>query len=150
MTAKNVVEHMCSLFPGLRVVDAWGEQSLFYNPDGILKRGVYFCTIKEKDGQNDSASFLNRDTIFRMSFGISKKSYTALFGTLPVRPVKSGVINTFTDFTRLNEIMPHPVYGWMAWVCILNPSQEKFKELEPLLRESYALVIKKYKNRKTA
>ena len=147
MTAKDILQNLLSLFPGLIVIDAWGEKSLFYNPEGLLRRGVYFCTIKEKDGENDAASGLDRDNVFRMSFGISKKTYTTLFGLLPVRPGKGGVIAFPTDFTQLNELMPHPVYGWMSWVCILNPSSNKFKELETLLSESYALVINKHKAR---
>ena len=36
----------------------------------ILKRGIYFCTIKEKDGDNDKASNLHRYAVFRVNFGI--------------------------------------------------------------------------------
>jgi hypothetical protein len=37
----------------------WGERGIFYNPDRVLKKGVYVLTIKEKDGENDSASRAN-------------------------------------------------------------------------------------------
>jgi hypothetical protein len=34
--------------------------------------------------------------------------------------------------------MPHPVYGKMYWVCVINPSAETFEAIRPLLAESYA------------
>lgn len=49
--------------------------------------------------------------------------------------------------TQLNTFLPHPVYGWMSWVCILNPNEEQFRRLFPLLDESYRLVVQKYAKR---
>lgn len=144
MTIEEILQHICLLFPDLVVVDAWGEKSVFYNPSGLLARGVYFCTLKEKDGENDSASHLYRENVFRLSFGVSKKTYITLFGAPPVRPAKGHVVNVLADFTQLNQLMPHPVYGWMSWVCILNPSLQKLKELELFLGESYELVLEKH------
>ena len=39
------------------------------------------------------------------------------------------------DFTSSNQLMPHPIYAWMGWVCILNPTEQKFEELKPLIQE---------------
>jgi hypothetical protein len=38
----------------------------------ILPKGIYFATIKEKDGPNDKASELNRANVYRLSTGVSK------------------------------------------------------------------------------
>nr|WP_317368203.1 DUF6194 family protein [uncultured Tyzzerella sp.] len=38
-----------------------------------MKRGVYVLTIKEKDGNNDKSSMLNRDNIYSINVGIRKK-----------------------------------------------------------------------------
>ncbi|WP_370741305.1 DUF6194 family protein [Halomonas heilongjiangensis] len=35
----------------------------------------------------------------------------------------------------------------MSWVCVLNPDKAMIQELEPLLNESYDLVVKKYAKR---
>ena len=43
--------------------------------------------------------------------------------------------------------MPHPVYGWMSWVCVLNPSAETFKTMQPLLAEAYDLAVAKFAKR---
>ena len=45
--------------------------------------------------------------------------------------------------------MPHPVYGWMSWVCILNPTIEYFNSsLKELIDEAYELARQKAKKRK--
>ncbi len=28
------------------------------------------------------------------------------------------------DFSAKDIIMPHPVYAWMGWICMLNPSEQ--------------------------
>jgi hypothetical protein len=42
--------------------------------------------------------------------------------------------------------MPHPVYGRMHWICVLNPSNETFEvKVLPLLTEAYNMAVSKYK-----
>ena len=135
-------------YDGLRVIDAWGEKSFFYNPDNLLKRGIYFCTLKDKDGDNDKASQLNRNGVYRLNFGISKQSFLNLFDSIPKRPAKGSCIKGEYLFTELDKLTPHPVYGWMSWVSILSPSNESWDKIEELLSESYVLVCKKYKAKK--
>lgn len=119
----------------------------FYNPNNLSPRGTYFCTIKENDGENDKASALHRDKVFRFNFGITRPTFLKLFGTVPTRPSKGGVINGSYDFTKLDTLYPHPVYGWMCWVAIINPSEQSFKELETLISESYRLVLQKHQKK---
>ena len=68
-------------------------------------------TIKEKDGANDSSSNLNRDSVFRLNIGISKNTFTKLFNYIPRRPLAGKTIDMSYDFSKLNYLMPHPVYG---------------------------------------
>ena len=49
-----------------------------------------------------------------------------------------GVVQTGHDFSQRDRILPHPVYGWMCWIAVLNPSHETFEEVKPLLS---ALVL---------
>mgnify|MGYP000411843739 CR=1 FL=1 len=56
MQPKNIVEKITNEFSGVVPKASWGETSLFYNPGKLLPNGVYFCTIKEKNGDNDKAS----------------------------------------------------------------------------------------------
>ena len=70
-----------------------------------------------------------------------------ILGNIPARPAAGGVVNTGHNFTELNKVLPHPVYGWMSWVCVLNPDKAMIQKLEPLLNESYDLAVKKYAKR---
>ncbi|MEL7086953.1 MAG: DUF6194 family protein [Planctomycetota bacterium] len=99
---------------GVNVLPAWGERALFYNPGGKLKRGTYFATVKEKDGDNDRASNLDRPGIWRLNIGVRKETFVERFGPTPLRPVKGGVVAGTWDFTQLDTLTPHPVYGWMS------------------------------------
>lgn len=147
MQKEKIADYITNQYQGLVAVNAWGEQSFFYNPEGKLPRGVYFATLKDKDGDNDKASDLSREGVFRFNFGISKSTYEEVLGKGPSRPAAGGVVDTGHDFNQLNTLLPHPVYGWMSWVCILNPDQDAFRSLRPLLDESYELVVQKYMKR---
>lgn len=149
MKYKDIVKIIQQDFVGIVSKTSWGETALFYNPDHLLPNGIYFCTIKEHDGDNDKASKLNRKDVFRISLGISKTTYQNQFGVRPKRPNKGGIIDTKHDFTKLDTLMPHPIYGWMSWVQILNPSIKSFQSLLPLFNESYLNAIIKF-DKKTA
>ena len=41
------------------------------------------------------------------------------------------------DYTALDRIMPHPVYGKMYWICVLNPSAKTFETVRGLLAEAF-------------
>ena len=135
-----------------------GETSLFYNPNGLLKRGTYCFTFKEKDGDNDCSSALNRAEVeYRMNFKITKPTFLSQFNepSLPLRPSKGNIITLKSgrvyDPTVLNTLIPHPVYGWMGWVSIINPSEQSIEEIVKagLLDESYEHAKAGYNKNKT-
>lgn len=142
-----ISNYLLEAFKDLVVMNSWGETSFFYNPNNLEPRGTYLCTIKENDGENDRASALHRDNTFRFNFGISKPTFLELFNSIPSRPPKGGIITGAYDFTELDILCPHPVYGWMCWVAIINPSETSFKVLEHLLLESYQLALKKHQKK---
>lgn len=133
ISAQDMVEQVQARFEGLNLVEAWGEQSLFYNPGNLFSRGTYFCTVKSKDGDNDRASALDRDGVWRLNFGLPNNRFVEIFGAKPARPGKGGVIEGPWDFTTLDQLMPHPVYGWGGWVCVNCPSARTVEKLWPLM-----------------
>jgi hypothetical protein len=141
VSIEEVHAYLTTEFNGLAVKPSWGERACFYNPDGQFANGVYFLTIKERDGANDRASALDRPGVWRMNFGLTKPDYAELFGPRPLRPAKGGVIEGPWDFTRLDELMPHPIYGWMGWVCVLSPTQDTFERCKPILSKAYRKVV---------
>jgi hypothetical protein len=149
MKPSEIVEKTCQELKGVKPKSSWGETSLFYNPGNLLPNGVYFCTIKEKNGDNDKASNLDREGVFRVAIGLLPQTYKKLFGQKPRRPSKGGIISTEHDFTLLNKLMPHPIYAWMSWAQILSPTKEEFEKILPYIKESHSSAVVKF-NKRTA
>lgn len=145
---EQILVYCLDNLDGTVLVESWGENGIFYNPNGTLKRGVYVLTVKEKDGENDKASRLDREGIFRVNLGVRKNTFLKMFGTVPKRPPKGGAADMPYDFTETDKILPHPVYAWMSWICALNPSEETFEKLKPLIREAYEYAKEKHAKRK--
>lgn len=70
ISPNQIIDEIVSKLPGVVPKSSWGETSLFYNPGNVLPNGVYFCTIKDHDGENDTASKLNRDNVFRLAIDV--------------------------------------------------------------------------------
>jgi hypothetical protein len=100
MDIAAITRYIASTFADIHSVHAWGETSFFYNPGRALPRGVYFATLKDKDGDNDRASNLLRADVFRLNIGISTPTYRTLFGPPPPRPAAGGAC------TGRGEIFP--------------------------------------------
>ena len=125
MKPEEILKYCLKNLKDTVLVDSWGEKGIFYNPNHVLKRGVYILTIKEKDGDNDNGSNLDRENVYRVNLG--SMNY---------------------DFTELNKIIPHPVYAWMGWISVLNPSDKTFEKLKPFIQEAYEYAVEKFKKRK--
>ena len=72
MEPKQILDWCLEHLEGTVLVNSWGEAGIFYNPGHVLKRGVYVLTVKEKDGDNDRASQLNRKGVYRVNVGDRK------------------------------------------------------------------------------
>jgi len=71
MIPADITEQICRRFDGVVPRASWGETALSYNPDHLLAHGVYFCTLKQHDGDNDKASVLDREGVFRVAIGLA-------------------------------------------------------------------------------
>ncbi len=147
MDEAAIRAHLAANFAGLQVTATDGATAFAYNPDGAGSAGVYFATLKSKDDANDDVSELDRPSVFRLNLGVTEATYQRLFGPPPPRPGEDGLIETTHDFAVLDRLMPHPVYAYMAWVCVLNPSGATFETVKPLLAEAYALAQSRYVKR---
>ena len=147
MNETSITQYITDTFDGVHPVDAWGDTFFFYNPDRTLPDEIYFATLKSKDDDYDRASNLNRPSVFRLNIGIGKATYRSIFGAPPSRHSGSNAIATGHDFSALDQLLPHPVYARMYWVCVLNPSDTTFQAVQPLLAEAYELAVSKYAKR---
>ncbi len=146
LTIDQIAEYVQRSFPDVIDDFNWGERALFYNPHRQLPKGIYFLTFKERDGKNDHASSIGAGE-YRLNVGISKRAFVERFGHIPERPSAGSTVNSGHDFTKSDVVTPHPVYGWMCWIAVKNPSSETLEDLKPLLAESYQLAIGKFRKR---
>lgn len=137
MHIKDIENYILNNFEDVHPLNNWGEKSFFLNPKKQLKRGTYFTTLKEKDGENDKSSFLDRENVFRLNMGVTKECYLSLFAEIPERPAKGCFIRGDYNFQELNRILPHPIYAWMGWISVLNPDSKIFESCKDLLNNSY-------------
>lgn len=94
---------------------------------------MYVLTIKDKDGKNDKSSKLDRIDTFRVNIGVKKDTFKKVFRFIPSRPSSGCTVDMNYNFTKINEILPHPIYAWMSWISIINPTKSKFEELKPFI-----------------
>jgi hypothetical protein len=143
MKIEELIRYVRFKYPLLNENKNWGERGLFYNPHNQFPKGAYVLTFKEKDGGNDSSSNLNVGNKYRLNIKVSKNTFIKLFETVPHRPAAAQIIKGNYDFTECNKVMPHPIYGWMTWVCVINPTLATIEmmEIQGLFEEAYQSAV---------
>jgi hypothetical protein len=156
MEETEVSRYIINTLKGVDVVVDSGSSFFFYNPDSSLPpdHRFPFVTIVTSDIY-DQFSNLNRPSVFRLNIGIGKQMFRSLFGKPKLPSDRESTAegsdsgddesDSDYDFTALDQLMPHPVYGRMYWVSVLNPTDETFNtKVRPLLAEAYDMVVSKY------
>lgn len=158
MDQRAITQYITDTFAGVDVSTpsegiATGDTFFIYDPDRALepKHQFPFATIVTKDyGDFDRASNLNRPGVFRLNIGVGGETYRSLFGPHPSPPGAAGDVKAGHDFRALDRVLPHPVYAPQSWICVLNPSEETFQTVQPLLAEAYDQAVKRYTARRAA
>jgi hypothetical protein len=143
---QEASQHIASL-PDVVAAQAWGETAFFYNPGRQFARGTYFATIKLADGENDRASDFAGPGVWRLNIGTQRSTFIAMFGQPPARPAKGKCIAGEWDFTRLDTLMPHPVYGWMGWMAILSPEEPTWQRCCVLVKDAHSRARQTFEKR---
>ncbi len=155
MNEFEMSRYVAETFAGVDVVTEAGNSFFFYNPDPSIPPDHMFpwATLMTND-INDQVSDLDRPSVYRLNIGISKATFQGLFGarhrsaTLDRAAQREAALSGH-DFTALDQVMPHPVYGKMYWVCVLNPSDATLETtVRPLLDEAYAMAVDKFRKRR--
>lgn len=137
MTVQEILDTIKAKLANVDIVDDQGNHMIFYNPDPEhVDRRMPFTTIVTNNAY-DTASNLERDSIFRINIGVKQTTYRERFGLLPKPAPDWGLVDTGYDYTQLDQLMPHPIYAAMGWVCVLNPSRQTWEEVLPLIAEAY-------------
>lgn len=110
---------------------AWGD-AFFYNaPDGVMPdRTQPYGTIITKDYPDDESSRLAAPDRFRVNIHVGRDRAAALTATPtdPATPRESATPDVF---------FPHPLYGAMGWVSVVNPADRTDALVVSLLREAH-------------
>jgi hypothetical protein len=140
----SISRYITDTFDRVEVAEASGDSFFMYLPEHEFDPAhrLPFATIVTSDAY-DQFSDLNRPSVFRLNIGVAKETFRALFGAQPFPSDPDDVARSGHDFTALDKILPHPVYGRMFWVCVLNPSAATFATVQPLLAEAYDLSMKR-------
>lgn len=145
MDEASIKNYILDTFSGVEIITVDGNNFYFYDPDpegpGPHDRMFPFVTLMTND-VNDAFSNLSRPGIYRLNIGVSKATYQSLFGADAPQLADH-------DFTALDRIMPHPVYGSMYWVCVLNVGGQSMPKVEALLAEAYSTAVAKYDRKRT-
>src|SRR4051794_19032249 len=129
MDAASIRAYLFQTFHDITVIDA-GESSYFFTDPEQMHP---FATLIASD-EHDQFSDLNRAGVYRLNVGVSKQTFGNLFG---------GEQKEDHDYKVLDRLMPHPVYGKMYWVCVLNPGAETLETVKGLLAEAYEAGMQK-------
>ena len=140
-----IADYIVETLPGVDLVVAPAGDRFFYvDPDRAVdpSRRLPFATIVTSDAY-DQFSALDRPAVFRVNVGVGRETFRRLFGTASASTDEGGGTDRGHDFAALDQLLPHPVYGTMFWVCVLNPSDATFQTLRPLLAEAYDLSLQR-------
>jgi hypothetical protein len=149
MSSASITEYITTTFPDIQIATSDDNSFYYYGPDGEIPERIFpFATLVTND-RYDQVSNLSRPDVFRLNISVSKPTFLSLFDSQPAAPGESGIIDTGHDFTVLDELLPHPVYGHLLWVCVLNPGSATFPTVRTLLAEAYDTAVRKQSNRDT-
>ena len=94
---------------------AWGDHFFYWSPSGEVPTNVQpYATIVTKDYPDDSKSDLDGDGRWRLNIHVGSAEFERLLGEPP---------SDFADrdFSAADVVLPHPVYGSLGWISVVNP-----------------------------
>ncbi|MFF1720226.1 DUF6194 family protein [Streptomyces sviceus] len=104
---------------------AWGDAFFYYAPDGRTPRHTQpYGTIVTKDYPDDTASDLDPPGRWRVNVQVGRAALPELLGQRH-------------DPAEADVLLPHPVYGALGWICVVNPGERTTGTVVRLLREAH-------------
>jgi hypothetical protein len=111
---------------------AWGDAFFYYAPDGQIPRNVQpYATIVTKNYPDDTGSDLDPPGRWRVNVHVDRATFRQLTGEEPrslTRP---------RNYAATDVVMPHPFYGELGWIAVVNPGDRSTDTLVQLLRAAH-------------
>ncbi|MEU1177011.1 DUF6194 family protein [Streptomyces sp. NPDC005820] len=112
---------------------AWGDAFFYHAPDGRMpERTQPYGTIVTKDYPGDTASALDAPGRWRVNIKVDRPTFLELTGEEPRALVLP------RDHTAADTVLPHPVYGALGWISVVNPADRTTETVLRLLRTAHA------------
>ncbi|MGY4857830.1 DUF6194 family protein [Cryobacterium sp. AP23] len=89
-------------------------------------RAQPYATIITKDYPDDSGSHLDPPGRWRLNIHVGPARLLELAGAGP------------HDLAAADAFLPHPVYGALGWVAVVNPGERTLAAASDLLRAAHA------------
>jgi hypothetical protein len=110
---------------------AWGDFFFYYAPDGEVPQNVQpFATIVTKDYPDDTGSQLDAEDRWRVNIHVGRAMFRELTGQDPRS-------FSWSDYATADRVMPHPVYGALGWISVVNPGAQTMPTVMDLLRGAH-------------
>lgn len=124
---------------------SWGDAFFYFAPDGVIPRSQPFATVVTKDYPDDDRSQLSRPGVFRLNISASASTYRDVIGWAPRE-----VVADDTDPSTPDVLIPHPVYGRLGWLAVVNPADHTAATVRNLLTSAHAAARDRYRRRAEA
>lgn len=111
---ETIVTYIQDTYPETDTVEAMN--AYFFSLDRE-KHWPNYATLVTTD-EHDDASDLDRPGVFRLNLGVDRETFDRIAGE-----------DSDPDYTAVDRLLPHPVYGQQHWISILNPSEATFLEI---------------------
>jgi len=127
-----------SAFPEI----TWGDAFIYYAPDGRMPRNVQpYATIVSRNYPDDTASDLDTPGRRRVNIRTERAAFVELTGEEPrdlTRP---------RDYAAVDSVLPHPVYGALGWISVVDPGERTTDTVVQLLRDAHEAARARFARR---
>lgn len=121
---------------------AWGDAFFYYAPDGQVPGNIQpYATIVTKDYPDDTGSDLDPPDRWRVNVQVDPKTFVELIGEEPRS------LSLPRDHAAADVVNPHPVYGGLSWICVVNPGQSTTATVLRLLEDAHQAARLRYERR---
>lgn len=120
---------------------AWGDSFFYYAPDGDVPLNVQpYATIVTKDYPDDAKSRLDAPGRWRVNIHVDRDAFRELLSALPEDLPDEA-------FAEADVFLPHPVYGSLGWVSVVNPAGRTSGTVLQLVRRAHEAARTRYERR---
>jgi len=151
MSIDDIIEHVVDLGGVLTLRPqsgdgtpeiSWGDVFFYYAPDGQLPKTQPFTTIVTKDYPDEPGSGLDRPDAYRLNISSGAAEFRAVTGRDPHEQTPPDI-----DPSTPDVLIPHPVYGHLAWLAVINPAERTSTKALELLDLAHRAARARFQRR---